>query len=107
MNTAKNYDLYGFRESRLEVIKGTVASALNLDFATRDSSYLGLYYRSVTADGDEFILQSNRHASSDDWAEGGFKQYPSLLYATTGAGQNLVQDVITALGGRLLRRELL
>ena len=89
-------------------MRESVASALNVVFERRDSSYRGgEYFRCATARGDEFILQTNYHESSGDWAEDAFKQHPTLLYATTGTEHDSAKDAIASIGGHLLRRQVL
>lgn len=103
----KNYDLYGFVESRLESVKAAVESALAVTLEMRDSSYLGVYFRCDLRNGGELILQTNRDEASDEWAEDAFQKYPTLLYATTGAENDLVKDAVASVGGYLLRRQML
>lgn len=107
MNTLKNYDLYGFLEPRLESVREGVESALNVVFELRDSSYVGVYFRCETAVGDEFIVQRNHDEASDDWAEDAFQQFPTLLYATLSSEPDATRNVVTSIGGQLLRRQLL
>ena len=107
MSTLKSYDLFGFPEACLESVRETVESALGVVFELRDSSYVGVYFRCETVVGDELILQKNQDDSSDDWAEDAFRQFPTLLYTVVSNQPDVIRNAVGAIGGQLLRRQLL
>jgi hypothetical protein len=105
MNT---YDVYGFLTDDLETVRASVESALGVVFAAHESSYRGGdYYRFGEVGNEELILQYNLSTVDGEWAEEGFREFPTLLYVDNTSRAEEIEKFLTAknMGASLLRRQ--
>jgi hypothetical protein len=110
MNIMQRTDaLYGFPEVDLLLLKDLLEKSLSTPMEAHESYYRGgLYFCSRDSCGNVYRLQRNFGELGNDWAEEGFKQYPTLLYATFYSAFEPFESGITSpqVGGKLLQRKL-
>ena len=104
------FDLYGFQNSKLEVTKLLLESALNVAFSTHESAYRGgKYFRQGNLIEEHFELLRNIDLFDGRPSEPDFKDYPVLLYVNRTSRsdflQNLFKEKIPS--SVLLRHELI
>jgi hypothetical protein len=104
----KTFDLYGFENDDIDVVRRNVEEALGLNLEENESSYhCGQYYRHGSSGQEHLILQRNFDSLEGEWAEDEFREVPLLLYVNaTRRGDEIQQAlVLQSPTARLLRRD--
>lgn len=101
------FDLYGFRESDIDVVRSLVESALGVQLFASESSYVGEHFRYGDIGSESFDLCVNYIPSEDEAREERYSEYPVLLYVN---GSNRAEIISSLLSSRvpssvLLRHE--
>ncbi|MCB9148600.1 MAG: hypothetical protein H6641_07545 [Caldilineaceae bacterium] len=104
------FDLYGFKQSDLELVRAELEMVLELKFVAHDSLYRGgLYYRCDRPHSESFQLVGNFNHIEQEYAEEQFADYPTLLYVEQASSPKVTEETIVnnMSSAKLLRREIL
>lgn len=92
-----SFDLYGWKNGDLEVLKRKIENVLGIELELHESSYHGGdYYLYGKIEEENYSLEYNKDLYEDEPTEADFSEYIVLLYVNRTKRSKELHDLIEA-----------